>query len=145
VATLSGQVVSAQTVSQLSRDLDQAVRQFHQAPVDDDWAYLFLDGVSLRVRRPSGRQRVQMLVAYGVRRDGTRQLLAFLQTRGESQSDWEALLQDLVSPWTDGQEPATDRYRWLCGTGGGDSDCLSPLPASTLLGAQNAQYSGEGA
>ena len=72
-----------------------AVRQFHQAPLDDDWAYVFLDGVSLRVRRPSGRQRVQMLLAYGVRRDGTRQLLAFLQTRGESQADWEALLQDL--------------------------------------------------
>ena len=95
VATLTGQVVSAQTVSRLCRDLDQAVRQFHQAPLDDDWAYLFLDGVSLRMRRPSERQRVQMLVAYGVRRDGTRQLLAFLQTHGESQADWEALLQDL--------------------------------------------------
>jgi len=95
VATLTERVVSAQTVSQLTRDLDRAVQQFHQAPLDDDWAYLFLDGVSLRVRRPSGRQRVQMLVVYGVRRDGTRQLLAFLQTRGESQADWEALLQDL--------------------------------------------------
>ena len=29
----------------------------------DAGAYLFLDGVSLRVRRPAGRQRVQMLVA----------------------------------------------------------------------------------
>ena len=95
VATLTGEVVSAQTVSQLTRDLDQAVRAFHEAPLDDDWAYLFLDGVSLRVRRPSGRQRVQMLVVYGVRPDGARQLLAFLQTRGESQADWEALLQDL--------------------------------------------------
>jgi putative transposase len=71
------------------------VRQFHQAPLQDEWAYLFLDGVSLRVRRPAGRQRVQMLVAYGIRRDGTRQLLGFLRTRGESQADWEALLQDL--------------------------------------------------
>jgi putative transposase len=61
----------------------------------DEWAYLFLDGVSLRVRRPSGRQRVQMLVAYGVRRDGTRQLLAFLRSHGESQSAWEGLLGDL--------------------------------------------------
>ena len=48
---LTGEVVSAQTVSQLTRDLDQAVRQFHQAPLADEWAYLFLDGVSLRVRR----------------------------------------------------------------------------------------------
>jgi hypothetical protein len=28
-----------------------------------------------------------MLVAYGVRRDGSRQLLAFLRSQGESQSD----------------------------------------------------------
>ena len=42
-----------------------------------------------------GRQRVQMLVAYGVRRDGTRQLLAFLRSTGESQSAWEGLLGDL--------------------------------------------------
>ena len=103
VATLSGEVVSPQTVSQLTRDLDEAVRQFHQARLEDDWAYLFLDGVSLRVRRPGGRQRVQMLVAYGVRRDGTRQLLAFLRTRGESQADWEALLQDLYRRGLEGK------------------------------------------
>jgi transposase-like protein len=36
-----------------------------------------------------------MLVAYGVRRDGTRQLLAFLWSPGESQSAWEGLLGDL--------------------------------------------------
>jgi putative transposase len=95
VATLTGETVSAQTVSNLIRDLDEAVRQFHQAPLADEWAYLFLDGVSLRVRRPAGRQRVQMLVAYGVRADGTRQLLGFLRSKGESQSAWEGLLQDL--------------------------------------------------
>jgi transposase-like protein len=72
VATLTGEVVSATTVSQLTRDLDGAVRAFHEARLSDDYAYLFLDGVSLRVRRPAGRKRVQMLVAYGVRRDGTR-------------------------------------------------------------------------
>jgi putative transposase len=95
VAIITGDAVSPQTVSKLTRQLDQAVQQFHQARLADEWAYLFLDGVSLRVRRPSGRKRVQMLVAYGVRRDGSRQLLAFLRTRGESQADWEALLNDL--------------------------------------------------
>jgi transposase-like protein len=43
-------VVSAQTVSRLTRDLDALVHQFHQARLKDHWAYLFLDGVSLRVR-----------------------------------------------------------------------------------------------
>jgi len=95
VATMTGEVVSAQTVSNLTRDLDQAVKQFHQARLNDEWAYLFLDGVALKVRRPAGRQHVQMLVAYGVRQDGTRQLLGFLRTKGEGQAHWEALLNDL--------------------------------------------------
>jgi putative transposase len=103
VAILTGEVVSAQTVSTLTRNLDQAVRQFHQARLEDEWAYLFLDGVSLRVRRPAGRKRVQMLVAYGVRRDGSRQLLAFLRSQGESQSDWEGLLQDLYRRGLEGK------------------------------------------
>ena len=55
VATITGETVSAQTVSKLTRDLDEAVRQFHQA-LSDDYVYLFLDGVSLRVRRPTGRK-----------------------------------------------------------------------------------------
>jgi putative transposase len=95
IALLTEEPVSAQTVSRLTRDLDEAVQQFHQAPLQDEWAYLFLDGVSLRVRRPAGRQRVQMLVAYGVRPDGSRQLLGFLRSKGESQTAWEGLLQDL--------------------------------------------------
>ena len=95
MATLTGKPLSPQSVSRLTRDLDQAVRQFHQARLKDEWTYLFLDGVSLRVRRPAGRKRVQMLVAYGVRSDGTRHLLGFLRSQGESQSAWEGLLQDL--------------------------------------------------
>ena len=95
IATLTDKPISAQSVSRLTRGLDEAVRRFHQAPLKDEWAYLFLDGVSLRVRRPAGRKRVQMLVAYGVRTDGTRHLLGFLRSQGESQSAWEGLLQDL--------------------------------------------------
>jgi transposase-like protein len=103
VATLTGETVSAQTVSKLTRDLDEAVRQFHQARLSDDYVYVFLDGVSLRVRRPTGRKRVQMLVAYGIRQDGSRHLLAFLRSQGEGQADWEALLQDLYRRGLEGR------------------------------------------
>jgi transposase-like protein len=106
VATLTGETVSAQTVSKLTRDLDEAVREFHEARLSDDYAYLFLDGVSLRVRRPAGRKRVQMLVAYGVGRDGKRHLLAFLRSQGESQADWEGLLQDLYRRGLEGKQLA---------------------------------------
>src|SRR5579883_953570 len=95
VAILTEEAVSAQTVSKLSRHLDRLVKAFQQAPLKDEWAYLFLDGVSLRVRRPGGRKRVQMLVAYGVRADGTRRLLAFQRSQGESQAAWEGFLNNL--------------------------------------------------
>jgi transposase-like protein len=95
VAVLTGESVSAQTVSKLTRVLDQAVQAFHHRALGDDWAYLFLDGVWLKVRRACGPQRVLLLVAYGVRGDGTRELLAFTRAKGESQGAWEGLLNDL--------------------------------------------------
>src|SRR5207248_11142226 len=51
-------------------------------------------------------KRVQMLVAYGVRRDGRRHLLAFLRSQGESQADWEGLLQDLYRRGLEGKHLA---------------------------------------
>ena len=95
VAIVTGEPVSATTVSNVSKSLDKVVRQFRRARLADEWIYLFLDGVSLRVRRAAGRQRVQMLVAYGVKADGSRQLLGFVRSQGESQAAWEGLLNDL--------------------------------------------------
>lgn len=103
VGIVTGEVVSAQTVSKLTRGLDRMVKAFQQARLKDEWAYLLLDGVSLRVRRPAGRQRVQMLVAYGVRADGRRQLLGFVRSRGESQAAWEGLLMDLYRRGLEGR------------------------------------------
>lgn len=103
VAIVTGDAVSAQTVSKLTRHLDRLVKAFREAKLKDEWAYLFLDGVSLRVRRPTGRKRVQMLVAYGIRRDGSRQLLGFVRSQGESQAAWEGLLGDLYRRGLEGK------------------------------------------
>jgi transposase-like protein len=104
VATLTGESVSAQTVSKLTRVLDQAVEAFHHRPMGDDWAYLVLDGVWLKVRRAFGPQRVLLLVAYGIRRDGQRELLAFTRAKGESQNGWEGLLNDLFQRGLQGRQ-----------------------------------------
>src|SRR5580700_11322878 len=86
VAVLTGEEVSAQTVSRLTRVLDQAVKEFHERPLGDDWAYLVLDGVWLKVRRAFGPQRVWLWVAYGVHRNGRRELLAFTRAKSEGQA-----------------------------------------------------------
>lgn len=49
------------------------------------------------------RKRVQMLVACGVRADGSRQLLAFLRSQGESQATWEGFLNHLYARGLTGQ------------------------------------------
>jgi len=103
VSIMTGEPVSAQTVSRLTRSLDRLVLKFHHARLDDDWAYLFLDGVSLKVRRPSGRKTLQMLVAYGVRPDGQRRVLGFVRSHGESQAAWEGLLEDLYRRGLEGK------------------------------------------
>src|SRR5579864_2431124 len=144
VATITGETVSAQTVSKLTRDLDEAVRQFHQARLNDDYAYLFLDGVSLRVRRPAGRKQVQMLVAYGIRRDGSRHLLAFLRSQGEGPSRLGGAAAGSLSARAGRRIAAVNSHRRLCRLGGGDTHRLSASAASTLLGAQDAQHFREG-
>jgi transposase-like protein len=47
---------------------------------------------------------VQLLVAYGIRADGTRQLLAFTRSPGESQAAWEGLLQELYRRGLEGRQ-----------------------------------------
>lgn len=95
VALVTEESVSAQTVSQLTCVLDAQLQAFREAPVGDEWAYLILDGVWLKVRRAWGPQRVLLLVAYGMRPNGERQLLVFLRARGESQAAREGLLESL--------------------------------------------------
>jgi transposase-like protein len=51
--------------------------------------------VWIKVGRSFGAQRVLLLVAYGIRPNGQRQLLGFIRARGESQAAWEGALQSL--------------------------------------------------
>jgi putative transposase len=106
VSLLTDEVVSAQTVSRVARQLDDLVKEFHEAALEDDYRYLFLDGVSLRMRGPDKRKRVHMLVCYGVKKDGSRRLIAFMRSRGESEADWRGLLEDMYRRGLEGKNLA---------------------------------------
>jgi putative transposase len=106
VALVTEEAVSPQTVSRLTRELDGLVKQFHEAQLEDDYVYLYLDGVSLRMRGPDKRKRVHMLVCYGVKSDGTRRLLAFMRSKGESEADWRGLLEDMYRRGLEGKNLA---------------------------------------
>jgi len=91
-----GESYSAQTISNITRQLHQAVAHFHRRPLRDDYVYLFLDGVVLKVRDLAAKVRRRMvLVAYGVLPNGKRQILAYQFAHGESEAAWLEFLQDL--------------------------------------------------
>lgn len=91
-----GEAYSAQTISNITRTLNHAVQQFHQRPLRDDYVYLFLDGVVLKVRDLAAKVRRRMvLVAYGVLPNGKREILAYQFAQGESEAAWVEFLQDL--------------------------------------------------
>ncbi|HEX2714860.1 MAG TPA: IS256 family transposase [Candidatus Acidoferrales bacterium] len=90
-----GEAYSAQTVSRITRSLDRAVEAYHRRRLGDEYVYLFLDGIVLKVRDPGGtvRRRV-VLVAYGITRHGRRELIGYRLAQGESEAAWTAFLQD---------------------------------------------------
>jgi putative transposase len=91
-----GETYSATTISNITRELNQAVQQFHRSPLADEYLYLFLDGIVLKVRDSARKVRRRMiLVAYGVTRGGLRRVLAYQFAQDESQAAWEQFLQDL--------------------------------------------------
>lgn len=95
LSTLVEEVVSASTVSEVSKVLDGQVRSFHLRPVSDEYQYLLLDGVSVRIRLVGKVQRRMVLCAYGVRSNGLRELIGFQIVQAEGEDTWYSFLLDL--------------------------------------------------
>ena len=86
-------MISAATVSAVTKVLDGAVEKYHGRAISDDYRFLFLDGIYLKAKSPVKSRRRCILVAYGIKKDGTRELVDFrLARKGESQAAWECFL-----------------------------------------------------
>ncbi len=94
---------SAQTVSRVAQALDSKVRLYHWRRLDDEWRYLLLDGITMKIKHPGGVSNKLVLVAYGIRPDGTRQLIDFRLATAESAAQWEAFLEDLFRRGLEGR------------------------------------------
>jgi putative transposase len=99
-----GESYSAQTVSRLGQGLDRAVAAHHRRRRHDEYVYLFLDGVVLKVRETCGQVRRRVvLVAYGITRRGQRELIGYRLATGESEVAWTAFLQDFFQRGFEGR------------------------------------------
>jgi len=103
IAALLETKVSSSTVSRITRSLDAHVQGFHQRRLLDEYQYLILDGIRLKIRYNGTYRTRTVLVAYGITLFGQRVLLDFRQAKGESQTAWEVLLNSLYQRGLEGQ------------------------------------------
>jgi len=89
-----GQSISAQAVSNVVKELNAEVGEFHKRSLGDDYRFIYLDGLWVKLAMPVKVKKV-LLVAYGVRHDGTRELIDFLLAGSESEAWWWGFLSDL--------------------------------------------------
>jgi len=88
--------ISATTVSKIAKRLDRYVARYHNRFLSDDYLYLILDGVYLNTKSPVHKRRRVVLVCYGIKKDGNRELIDFeLAVRGESENAWVKFLNSM--------------------------------------------------
>jgi len=81
--------ISAQTVSNLSRQINELVRAYHNRELRDIYKYLFFDGIYVKAKSPQRSMKRCILVCYGIRHDNKRELIDFeLASHGESENAW---------------------------------------------------------
>lgn len=100
---LCGYQVSAGYVSKVTKGLDELVRQFENSPISDDFAFLFIDGINIRVKYELKAKRMVLLVVYGIRRDGSRRLISFRLAKSESRANYLSFLENLKARGLKGQ------------------------------------------
>ena len=91
---LSGVEVSSSTVSRLTEKWQKEVFQWHQRRISDDYVYLFLDGVWIK-NRSLGEKRRLILVAFGIKADGTKEVIDYMLSVTEKEEHWAKFLQHL--------------------------------------------------
>lgn len=92
---LCGRGVSSGYVSNVCKVLDETVKNFENSPIDDDYAFLFLDGLHVRIRQDLHVKSLVLLFAYGIKGDGQRRFLSFRLVKKESHKSYLSFLENL--------------------------------------------------
>jgi len=98
-----GEKLSPQAVSRVAQRLDREVRCYHNRVLWGQYQYLFLDGITLKVKSALGVKKRLVLCAYGITLTGKRELISFRQATAESAAQWEAFLRNLYERGLDGK------------------------------------------
>jgi transposase-like protein len=98
VKTLGIERISKSRVSEMAKDLDEAVEAFRNRPLDDSpYTYVWIDALALKVREAGRIQSCAALVATGVNAAGCREILGLDLVTSEDGAGWTAFGRGLVA------------------------------------------------
>lgn len=93
---LCGYNVSSTQVSRVAKELDELFEQFRNRPLGEI-GYLFVDALYLKVRHDGTVIDMAILLAYGVNREGKREILGASASLSEAEVHWREFFQHLQS------------------------------------------------
>jgi putative transposase len=92
---LWGTRVSSGTVSRLNQKIYRHIEAWRNRKIEDEFPYVFLDGVVLKRSWAGEVRNVSVLVAIGVGADGHRQILGVAEGQKEDLEGWRGFLRHL--------------------------------------------------
>ena len=90
--TLCGTSFSKSAVSEVCKDLDKAVKEFRNRPLEGDYPFLTVDATYFKVRENSRVISKAFMIAYGTNTEGHREILGFGVYANESSATWTDFL-----------------------------------------------------
>jgi transposase-like protein len=112
---LCGREFSKSTVSRLNDDLDEQVRTWAERPLEQEYPFLVLDAMQIKVRRQKAVRSTTVMLAVGISEDGQREILGLEMALSETEEGWRRFIRHLKERGLSGVELATsvaDESAW---------------------------------
>jgi len=97
IEPLLGVTYSASTISNITKTLDAEVKTFHSKKLEDKYSYLFLDGITVKIKNCLKSEKMLVLAAYGITKEGFKELIAFKISNRENEANWTIFINDMYN------------------------------------------------
>jgi len=97
-----GDSVSHATAARLLRSFEEDLSNFRTSPISDDYRYLLIDGIWVKVKETETRKRPVIFVI-GIKNDGSKEVLTFKLAKGETEEEVTGVLNDLYRRGLEGK------------------------------------------
>lgn len=92
---LTGSKLSSGTISHLNKKVYAQIEEWRNRPLSDEYPYVYLDGIYLKKNWGGMIENVAILVAYGVNREGNREIIGAIEGGKEDKESWLRFLRHL--------------------------------------------------